>query len=770
MTVHLFGIRHHGPGSARSLLRALERLEPDLLLIEGPPDADKVINLASHEDMQPPVAILVYAPDKPQEAAFYPFAEYSPEWQAMRYALNGELPVRFMDLAQTYRMSLTTSSKNADDTGDERRGDDDSVNIEDDAESKSDDGIMDDETENDDIETDLSIRHDPLGQLAAAAGYSDGERWWDQMVESRREGEGLFTAIQEAMVTLRETSPAYEDKLEHLREAAMREVIRKAEKEGYERIAVVCGAWHVPALLDRKNVKADKALLKGLAKTKVTATWTPWTYGRLTQRSGYGAGVASPGWYHHLWQASDHLSARWLTQVATLLREQDLPASSAHVIEGVRLADSLAALRGKAMAGLEELNDAVQTVFAFGSGTPLKLIEDKLMVGERLGQISPDAPMLPLQQDLMRHQKSLRMKPKATESILELDLRKDMHLGRSHLLHRLRLLGIPWGDTQQVYGKKGSFHEHWQIHWQPEFAIRLIEMAVWGNTVVLASSQFVKHEAAHAPTLPALTKLLDDTLLADLPDAVATLTSELENKAAIISDVSHLMAALPPLVNVLRYGNVRKTDASQVAHVLTGLVPRMCIGLPAACSSLDDAAASKMFQRIIQIHSSLQVLADDAYSSAWSEALQNLIKRDTIHGLVTGRATRLLFDTGVLSGEASARHLGLALSRASEPTDAAAWIEGFLKDSGIILLHDANLWTVLDNWLQELNEESFVQLVPLLRRTFSTFSVPERRQMGERVKHRIPQASGLDEELDEGRAQAVMPVIRQLLGLTELTP
>ena len=79
MTVHLFGIRHHGPGSARSLAQALRQLQPDLILIEGPPEADELLTLAASADMRPPVALLVYAPAMPQHAVFYPFAVYSPE-------------------------------------------------------------------------------------------------------------------------------------------------------------------------------------------------------------------------------------------------------------------------------------------------------------------------------------------------------------------------------------------------------------------------------------------------------------------------------------------------------------------------------------------------------------------------------------------------------------------------------------------------------------------------------------------------------------------
>ncbi len=767
--VHLYGIRHHGPGSARALRRALETLGPDLVLTEGPPDADSVIGFAAQEATQPPVALMVYAPDRPEHAAFYPFAVFSPEWQALTFAFSRGIPVRFMDLPQAQRLALTEPGG---EEVDEVPGD---AELEPTAKLEP---------------TNASHpRHDPLGRLAAAAGYADGERWWDQVVESRWESKGLFEAIQEAMVALREdalpenTLPknALADRLEarteSLREAAMRETIRRAEREGFTRIAVVCGAWHVPALLERSNEAADRALLKGLPKTKVTATWTPWTYGRLARRSGYGAGVLSPGWYDHLWRVrsrndergereGDPVSVRWLTHVAALFREQDLSASSAHIIEGVRLADSLAALRGKSAAGLDELNEAVQTVFCGGRSEPLRLVEEKLIVGERLGTVPEGAPLLPLQQDLMRLQKSLRTQPKASESSLELDLRKDLHLGRSHLLHRLKLLGVPWGEPRSVYGKKGSFHEHWLLRWKPEFAVRLVEVAVWGNTVELAASAYVQHEAEHAPHLPALTALLGDALLADLPSAVAALTRALENKAALTSDVAHLMAALPPLVQVLRYGNVRKTDASQVAQVVGGLAPRLCIGLPGACSSLDDDAADAMFGRIMQTHSALQVLADERYNAMWREARRALLERPNIHALVTGRAARLLFDTGDMSSEAAARRVSLALSRASEPPDAAAWIEGFLRDSGAVLLHDESLWRVLDGWLQSLGEETFVQLVPLLRRTFATFSAPERRQMGVRVKGRASSTPG--EPLDEARARAVMPTVRRLLGIEEV--
>ena len=106
MAVHLFGIRHHGPGSARSLLQALDELRPDAVLVEGPPDGESVLPLLAHPEMKPPVALLIYQPDAPRCAVHYPFAVFSPEWQALHYALRRKVAVRFIDLPQTHQLAL----------------------------------------------------------------------------------------------------------------------------------------------------------------------------------------------------------------------------------------------------------------------------------------------------------------------------------------------------------------------------------------------------------------------------------------------------------------------------------------------------------------------------------------------------------------------------------------------------------------------------------------------------------------------------------------
>lgn len=760
MSVHVFGIRHHGPGSARSLCQALEALQPDILLVEGPPDAQGALPLLVHSQMRPPVALLVYAPDNPHQAVYYPFAVFSPEWQAIRYGLQQQIPVRFMDLPQAHRFAFKQADDQLPKQQEGEKGE---------AEEP---GTLA-------IANPPAYRTDPLSLLAQAAGYSDGERWWEHLVEQRQDSTELFAAILEAMTVLRtevKEDAAWEAPWEPHREAYMRKTIREAQKEGFERIAVVCGAWHAPVLAQMPPTKEDSALLKGLPKLKVEATWVPWTYGHLLMSSGYGAGIESPGWYHHLWKQGEesqperlaaHSSIRWMTKVARLLRSQDLDASSASIIEAVRLAETLAALRNLPLPGLSELNEVTQTVLCFGDALPMQLIHNQLIVGEQLGQVPDETPMVPLQQDLQRQQKRLRLKPEANERLLELDLRKPGDLERSHLLHRLHILNLPWGHPQSAGKTKGTFRESWRLQWQPEFAIRLIEAGIWGNTIEIAATTGTAEQAKTA-NLPTLTQLIDQTLLANLPQATAHLMERLQAEAALASDITHLMAALSPLINVMRYGTVRQFETEVIGHIVEGLITRICIGLPVAAASLDDDAASNLYSLVISVNGGIGLLQNPEATELWREVLTQMADQQGLHGLLAGRCCRLLFEAGVFQPEDAARRLNLALSTASEPVQAAAWIEGFLSGSGLLLLHNPALWQVLDHWVIELPTDTFITLLPLLRRTFSTFPAPELRQMGERVRqgNESPQVLAQLGAFDCDHADAVLPLIAQLLGVS----
>ncbi|WP_193502008.1 DUF5682 family protein [Streptomyces coeruleorubidus] len=770
----LLGVRHHGPGSARAVRAALEEARPRVVLIEGPPEADALIPLAADAEMRPPVALLAHAVDEPGRSAFWPLAEFSPEWVAIRWALEHDVPARFIDLPATHTLAWGTQE---DEAGVEGESPLDAETADSEGDSAPDPGPAD-------------LRIDPLGVLAETAGYDDPERWWEDVVEHRGVGKGdalaPFTVLEEAMGALRETYGSGGHDRDLVREAYMRLQVRAAQREFEDGVAVVCGAWHVPALRRKTTVGADKALLKGLPKVKTDMTWVPWTHRRLSRISGYGAGIDSPGWYGHLFSAPDRPVERWMTKVAGLLRAEDRLVSSAHVIEAVRLAETLAAMRGRPLPGLSETTDAVRAVMCEGSDVPLALVQDRLIVGDVLGEVPASAPAVPLQRDLARLQRRLRLKPEALERELELDLRKETDAARSRLLHRLRLLGVAWGEPAASRGSTGTFRETWRLRWEPELSVRVAEAGVWGTTVLSAATAKAEADAVAAQGLADVTALAERCLLAELPDALPTVMRILADRAALDSDVGQLAQALPALVRSLRYGDVRGTDTGALGEVAAGLAERVFVGLPPACAALDADGAEEMRRHVDAVHGAVGLLGDAPAAgqghlrARWQSVLRVLCGRDTVPGVIRGRAVRLLLDDGELAQDEAARLMGLVLSPGTPPADAAAWIEGFVgggSGGGMLLVHDERLLGLVDAWLTGVPAEAFTDVLPLLRRTFSAYEPGVRRTLGELVR-RGPGAGsgaagtgsgipGFAAEFDTMRADAVLPVVRLLLGLDE---
>lgn len=715
--VRVLGIRHHGPGSARAVGRALADYAPDLVLIEGPADADAMIPWVAAADMVPPVALLAYATKDPSTASWFPMAEFSPEWVALRWAAANSVPAQFMDLPAAHQLALREEQKEQVERTDN------------------------DEEEQDDT-AERAARTDPIALLADAAGYTDPEAWWEDLVENSGSDTDVFDLLADAMTGVRDADTA-PDLLNDRREAYMRKVLRAALKTDAARIAVVCGAWHAPALASTAGpdkpwklppATPDNALLRKLPKVPTTVTWVPWTHSRLSFSSGYGAGVTSPGWYAHLFTAPDRPVTRWMTTVARVLRDRDLPVSSAHVIEAVRLADTLAALRGRPRVGLPEATDAVRAVMLDGSATLAALVDREVTVGEALGTVAEGVPVVPLEADLTAEAKRLRLARAATPKEITLDLRKDNDRAKSRLLHRLNVLGIGWGDLRAENGT-GTFKEGWTLTWEPEFAVAIVEASVWGTTVPTAAAARL---IATSTSLATVAKAVDAALTADLGDAMPELLRLLDRFAATDSDLGNLMAALPPLVRAGRYGDVRDTDVTALTGVSRALLARVRAGLGGALGGLGEDPAAELTTRIDAVTEVVGLL--DGERDPWLDTLAQVVGRSDVDARTVGRLTRILVDAGRWTPATAAVRLSRAMTGGHTVGQKAAWIDGFCSGGALLLIHDPALLPVLDDWVRGLSEEDFEAVVPVLRRTFGGFSRAERRTIGRTVAGAARQA------------------------------
>jgi hypothetical protein len=720
-----------------------------VLLVEGPPDAEKAIKHILQKDLKPPVAILTYNPKDLRQAAYFPFAEFSPEWVAMNWAAERGIPIQFMDLPQSFHFSLDAENE---EDGDKQL-------------------VLDfiDETldTGEKSEEDLLLERDPLGFLGKLAGYEDSERWWEVTFEQNENTAEIFPAIVEMMSVLRAEIKTPQKPREQMREAYMRKVLRKAIKD-YTKVAVVCGAFHAPVLEDYKSFKtaADNAILKGIKRIKTETTWIPWTYERLSYSSGYGAGVLSPAWYKMLFSNRKDVVIRWMTKVAKLLRKEDLDASSAHIIEAVRLAETLAVLRGLPISGIAEMDEAAKTIFCGGYDEPMQLIREKLIIGDLMGKVSDKVPVVPLQKDLEKLIKTARLSKEyqATEAITKaLDLRKDTHTIASLLLHRLNVLNIDWGKSQAIRGQKqGSFHENWRLKWKVRFPLAIIEAGMWGNTVETAATNFIRKTAFEADALSKLSELLDSAIDADLQGALPYLVQLVQDKSAVTKDVLDLMRTLPILVKKLRYGTVRKTDLSSIKLVVNQILPRIFIGLPTVCQGVDDDAAAEIFELLQSTNRSISLLDNEFYLKNWNKTLLQISDNEAINGILSGGAVRILSDRNVITVEKTGDKMAFALSLSRDISEAAQWLEGFLHGSGLLLTYQYSLWNILDGWVERLPMEKFNDILPLLRRTFSAFDVSERQKMMDLAKKGqvIEKEKAEEMVLNAERVKVVLPKLQ----------
>ena len=172
----------------------------------------------------------------------------------------------------------------------------------------------------------------------------------------------------------------------------------------------------------------------------------------------------------------------------------------------------------------------------------------------------------------------------------------------------------------------------------------------------------------------------------------------------------------------------------------------------------------------------------------WLDALAGVAGRRDVHGLVAGRVTRMLADAGALTWAQAATRFRAALSVGVAPAEKAAWAEGFLgsppadgrqarggSGGGLLLVHDHDLLGVLDAWVGSLEAEEFVQVLPLLRRTFGGFTEPERAAIGRSARAIGPRGRGgaggrgshgrtADGAADAGRAAGALRTVALILG------
>lgn len=626
---YLIGVRHHAPSLAAVVPRLLDEAAPDVLLVELPSETQELLPWLAHEETVAPVALAAVLDGEAESGpAFYPFADFSPELAALRWAARNSVPVLACDLPLAERAwrepRVTRPAEQASAPAGRRR----------------------------------SLHDAVRGRLTGR----DGDDLWDRLVEAPAPGATPQALRRAALLTgwaLRrdaQDGPGI-DPLDLAREEWMRARLREAARGG-RRVAAVIGAFHAPALSVRalrdeepgESVAGPSAGVLGGpvaeasagapaespetrpgagpsaaappsvesqarvpaephaeapagAASRAAATCAvsliPYTYALLDARSGYPAGIRDPEWQHQVLEAAGDPAAvgetalRCAVRVTGELRAQGHPSGPADAREIRRVAGDLASLRGLPAPGRSEFVEAVQTVLAqgepLGRGRAVARALERVLVGERTGRAAPGAPRGGLAPAVEAELAALGLPGPASggrEKELRLDpLRSDPDRRREVLLRRLALCGIPYAQETTVGGAGGAdaLTTRWTVRWTPATAAVLTTATTRGVTPAQVAEGVLRARlrAAHAEGGPTAAQALTT-----LGEAAACALSALA--AESLAEVTTVLPAIGTLPELLR--GLDLTDRLTSGHIAGLAVPDAATD-PADAPTADLTAA-----------------------------------------------------------------------------------------------------------------------------------------------------------------------------------
>ena len=711
-----FGVRHLSPASAFHLRRALDLARPRLVLVEGPSDLNDQMQWLCHPETKFPAAIMAYTKTPPVRTILYPFAVYSPEVQAILWAHEHKVECRFMDLPSSVLLALEEARE----------------------------ALGEDEEEAGE-RTDTESVYRRLETLTG----EDHDTFWERNFEQLGT-EGFQSACAAFGRQLREASDDDPRRAAEtaVREAYMKRIICQAADSGIPagEIFCVCGAFHVAGLEESLPMTDEQA--QALPRADALATLMPYSYYRLSSRSGYGAGNRAPAYFELLWDAlngggPERAPLLYLTRLAAAHRKAGNLVSSAQVIEAARLADALAAMRGSRYPTLSDLRDACVTAMGHGRFSELALAAADTEIGTRIGFLPEGVSRTSVQEDFYRQLKQLRLEKFRTAQLqrLDLDLREKLNvksqqaalvdLRRSFFLHRLRVLGVHFASLLPSRQEGRSWGEYWDLRWTAEAEIEIVESSLLGDTVQGAAAYALKERAGAAGSIAQAAAIFQDAFLCGMPAAASHALSVLQGLGVDSAAIAQVADTAGRLSLVVRYGDLRQFDPAPVVPLIQQLYLRACLTLEDAC--LCDAQAAQAVTGAMDQLNSLQLSHDFLDRQRWIALLENISDRDDLNTRCSGFAMAILLERGEADEGLLSREVARRLSPGVPADLGAGWFEGLAGKNRSALIARLSLWRQLDDYLSTLDEDAFRRALVFLRRAFADFSPGEKNDVAENL-------------------------------------
>lgn len=710
-----FGVRHLSPAAAFHLRRALDEAQPRLVLVEGPGDLNDQMQWLCHPETQFPAAILAYTQTPPVRTILWPFAIYSPEIQAILWAHEHQVECRFMDLPSSVFLAFREAEEaRAEDT----------------------------EPPEKQQETTESVYR----RLETLTGEGH-DTFWERNFEQTEDYQSAANTFGRELRAASEDSRR--DRAENIvREAYMKRVIQEAIDAGVtaEKIFCVCGAFHVAGLEENAPMTDEEEA--SLPRAEACATLMPYSYYRLSSRSGYGAGNRAPAYFELLWDALNREGLEqapylYLTRLAAAHRKAGNLVSSAEVIEAVRLAQTLCAMRGSKYPTLSDLRDASVTTMGHGQFSELALAAADTEIGKKIGFLPEGVARTSVQEDFYRQLKELRLEKFRTAELqrLDLDLREKLNvksetaaladLRRSFFLHQLRVLGIHFANLLPSRQEGANWGEYWELRWIPEAEIEIVESALMGDTIQGAAAYALKERADNSTSIREAAAIFQDAFLCGMPAAARHALAVLQGLGVDAAAIAEVAETASRLSLVVRYGDLRRFDAAPVAPLIQQLYLRACLTLADAC--VCDAQAAPAVTKAMDQLNALQLSHDFLERDRWIALLEEISDRDDLNTRCSGFAMAILLERGEADEDLLSREVARRLSPGVPADLGAGWFEGLAGKNRYALIARLSLWRQLDDYLSTLDDETFRRALVFLRRAFADFSPKEKNDIAENL-------------------------------------
>ncbi|MFJ3727342.1 DUF5682 family protein [Streptomyces sp. NPDC090045] len=785
-TPYLLGVRHHSPALAAVVPELLDASGADVVCVELPADFQPWLKHLADPETVAPVALAGTGGDG--RLAFYPFADFSPELAAIRWARRTGATVLCCDLPLTSPGWTAEPAVTSPDRTPAPGGDGGSGSA---PESQSDLGP--------------DARAPRAGSFAdaltAAGTGRDGDDLWDRAVEVLAPGcsaEAVRRAALGVGWALRaDSTPPARDLA---RESHMRSVIAGATAAGH-RVAAVIGAFHAPALLDadavagpagggtgavaRGSVPGPRAAADpgpGAGAEGAVTSFVPYSFDLLDSRSGYPAGIRDPLWQQAVLEAGGdpgrvrEAASVAVTRLCRELRRAGHTAGTGEAAETLRLACDLAVLRGLPAPGRGEILEAVTTVLGqgepLGRGRALARALEAVFVGTARGRITPHAPRSGLGPSVEAELTELRLpgpdEPASREVRLD-PLRSALDGRREVLLQRLLVCGASYGEqlTVAATGDGTALGTKWRLSWTPSVPARLDLAGVRGVTAAQAAAGTLRDTARRAaaeggPTPAQVLAGLAAAARCDLPELVDVRLHEAATALPQTATLPELLDALD-LLEALHRGHLpgtsdgsRATAADLTADLLEAAV-RSLPGLAGSDDPADAAALVALADRAAARHLGLRT--DDALAELAASASP----------LMQGAAlaVRVLLDLDPADG-LGGRAAGW-IDAAGSPDSRRALtrrLAGLLTAAGPLLQSSPAALTPLLDRVERLADQDFLDRLPALRGGFDALSPAARDRLLDTVTERL--GDRLDLALDAPPALLALWAAADAAGLAAL--